>query len=223
MIGSLTAVIAHEFNNLMTPLVASAELAISSDDPELMKKTLTRGMNQAQRAIELSRRLLDLADARSEPPAAVRLADAVQAALDTAIRPGKQETMLLRVVVPTELHVRAHRDLLVQLLMNLILNGHKACEGGRASLTISARRTDGEVEIDVCDSGKGLPKEYVDRVLNPFLAADPAATPCDWMGVGLGLCACRIIARKQNARLHFIVNDSGGCTVRVHWPVAEGR
>ncbi|TWT44602.1 Sensor protein FixL [Phycisphaerae bacterium RAS1] len=220
-LGSLTAVIAHEFNNLMTPLVASAELAISTGDPEMMKKTLTRGMNQAQRAIDLSRRVLDLTGAKSDPPTAVRVADAVQAALDTVIRPAQQASILLRVVVPPEIHVLAHRDMLVHLLLNLILNSHKACEDLREMLTISARRDDGQVEIDICDNGKGMLQDHIERVLNPFLAADPGTAPHDWLGVGLGLNACRIIARREGARLHFLLNESRGCTARVFWPAAD--
>ena len=78
------------------------------------------------------------------------------------------------------------------------------------------------MQIDVQDSGCGIPRETLENVFNPFLAADPHQQPNDWQQVGLGLSACRMIAFHHGATIQGLANDGRGCTFRLSWPVADG-
>jgi len=219
MLGNLAAMAAHEFNNLMTPLVVRVEAALTTaTDAAFTRKTLERSLTQAQRAIALSRHLLDFARREFEPTGEASVAAAVREAIETAARPFEKDGIDLRVDVPEDLRVVASEDLLCQVLLNLILNARQAMKGQSGILAISAR-TDGQhVQMDVRDSGRGIAPEDVERIFNPFLAADPHAQPNDWQEVGLGLSVCRMITRQHGATMQVLPNEGRGCTFRVRWP-----
>ena len=136
-------------------------------------------------------------------------------------RPLEKDGIQLHVAVPDDLRVNARNDLLCQVLLNLLLNARRAMKDGGGPLTVAATAVDGQVQIEVRDSGSGISAETLDQVLNPFLAADPRERPTDWQQVGLGLSVCRMIARHHGATLQAFANDgSRGCTFRLMRPAA---
>jgi signal transduction histidine kinase len=220
LLGSLAAMAAHEFNNLMTPIVARVEAALMGEDVPFMRKALERTLTQSQRAIGMTRHLLDLAHNEYHPTECCSVAAAVREAIDTAARPFQKDGIDLRVSVPEELHVCAREDLLCQVLLNLLLNARQAMKGIEGTLSVNAMADGDAVRIDVRDSGKGIPQQRLDDVVNPFLRSDPRSRPNDWQDVGLGLSVCRMITRLHNASMRAFANEDCGCTFRLHWPVS---
>lgn len=219
-LGNLAAMAAHEFRNLMTPVVARCEAALTGGDVAFMRKALERAVVQAQRAIAVSRHLIDLAHGAAPPAQACGVAAAVREALETMTRPLEKDGIALHLAVPDDLCVSARPELFGQVLLNLLLNAREAMKDTRGTLTVAARPDGGHAEIEVRDSGKGFPPGIVEQVLNPFLAADPHARPDDWQAVGLGLSVCRMIAWQHGARIRAERNDGPGCTFRLRWPLA---
>lgn len=220
VLGNLAAMAAHEFNNLMTPIVARAEAALTSDDVPFMRKTLERTLVQSQRAIAVSQHSLDLVRDEHRPVEACGLAGVVQEAVQTATRPFEKDAIELRVSVPQELQVLAREELLCQVLLNLLLNARQAMKGRRGVLSITAVADRDHVQIDIRDTGPGIPPEALETVFNPFLAANPYERPNDWQQVGLGLSVCRMIARHHGATIQACANEDRGCTFRLRWPRA---
>jgi signal transduction histidine kinase len=224
VLGNLAAMAAHEFNNLMTPIVARAEAALTmGDDVAFMRKSLQRTLTQSQRAIALSKHLLELAHNEYHPTEMCSVASAVREAIETATRPFEKDGIDLRVSVPEDLRVFAREDLLCQVLLNLLLNAREAMKDREGTLAIDAAQKDGFVQIDVRDSGTGIPQDKLDKVFNLFLAADPHEQPTDWHEVGLGLSVCRMITAQHNATLRAFANADCGCTFRLRWPVDGAR
>jgi signal transduction histidine kinase len=220
MLGTLTAVIVHEYNNLMTPVLARAQDAVARDDVTAMRKALATTARQTEKALGFTRQILELAGGKALPSEACRVADLVDAAVTSAARPFEKDGIELELRVPDELRIRAQPLLFEQVLLNLLLNARTAMEGRRGKLTISARREGDAVAIAVSDRGVGMSREMLDESINPFLAADAGARPGDWGSVGLGLNACRAIAQQHGATLRAEVNDGPGCTFRIRWPAA---
>lgn len=219
LLGNLAAMVAHEFNNLMTPVIARAEASLSMDDTAFMRKALERTLVQSQRAIAVTRHLLDMAHdaaAGDDEPASVHAA--VTEAIETITRPFEKDGITLELDVPEDLRVKARPELLCQLFMNLLLNARAAMKGLEGELRVSAHANGDFVRIDVCDSGQGIEPDRLEKVVNPFLAADPHENPNDWRETGIGLSVCRMIARHHGARLHATNNDGRGCTFTVCWP-----
>ena len=222
MLGNMAAMVAHEFNNLLTPIMVRAEAALAAgNDVPFMRKALERALLQSQRAMSVTRHLLGLAQDQPRPVEACSVAAAVGEALATLTRPLDKDGIDLRVAVSDDLFVTARADLLCQVLLNLLLNARQAMKGLRGSLVITAALRDGHVQIDVRDSGCGIPRDQLARVFNPFLAADPYGRPNDWQAIGLGLNVCRVIARHHGATLEALANDDRGCTFRLCWPAAQ--
>src|SRR5581483_10322095 len=91
----------------------------------------------------------------------------------------------LEVDVPPELTVVADRDKLIQVVTNLLSNALKfTAMNGKISL--SARRKGESIEIEVADTGKGIPQEFHDRIFEKFQQVDTSSTR-EAKGSGLGL------------------------------------
>jgi signal transduction histidine kinase len=222
MLGNMAAMVAHEFNNLLTPIMVRAEAALAcSDDIPFMRKALERALIQSQRAMSVTRHLINLAQDRPRPAESCSVLAAVREALETLTRPLDKDGIDLYIGVPEDLWVTAREDLLCQVLLNLLLNARQAMIGSRGQVAITAAARDGQVQIDVRDSGRGIPRELIASVFNPFLAADPYARANDWQQVGLGLNVCRLIARHHGATIQAAANDDRGCTFRLCWPAAQ--
>jgi len=220
-LGNLAAMAAHEFRNLMTPIVARCEAALTMDDQAFRQKTLERALIQAQRAIAVSEHLLKYAHDVPPKMATYDVAAAAREALDTLTRPLDKDNIKLTLDIPADLAVRAQRDLFVQVLLNLLLNARQAMQGHRGALGFTAAREGDTIVLRVSDTGVGFSPEQLEQVVNPFLAADPHAQANEWHAVGLGLSVCRLIAHQHGAALRADNNASGsGCTFTLRWPTA---
>lgn len=122
LLGSMAAMVAHEFNNLLTPILARTEAALTQQPPDeaFVRKTLERTLSQAQRAMNIARHLLDLAHDGAKPVESCSVAGAVREAVETMARPFEKDGITLELDVPAELQVRAREDLLCQVLLNLL-------------------------------------------------------------------------------------------------------
>jgi len=219
-LGSLAAAAAHEFNNLMTPVLARAQHALRTGDPQAARRALECTVQQTERAMAITRRLLALADEDEPAAASCRLAEAVQNAFTAIARPLDKDGIDLTVRVPQSLQIRAEPILFEQLLVNLLLNARNAMRPSGGRITLEAWPDEKTVVLEVRDTGHGMPEEQL-QVVQPFLAGrgDP---PIDaWRCVGLGLYTCRIIAQHFRATIDVFNNNDGGCTFRLRWPVAS--
>ena len=220
MLGTMSAMLAHEVNNLMTPIEGRAEFALSTKSPEDMRVALEQVMVQVRQIKLVMEHMLDLASAENQAAEPVSAAAAVQQAINTMPRPLEKDRIELNVSVPAELSVSARPGLLEQVLLNLLLNARQAMKPGGGKLSVLAKRDGAHVVIDVRDTGKGIAPERLDGVINPFLAGADQTSPQTWQSVGLGLNVCRAVADKCSATIEGRVNDGRGCTFRLRWPAA---
>lgn len=104
-------------------------------------------------------------------------------------------------LVETPLWVRADPAVLHTVLLNLVSNAVRYCE--RGGVLVGARRRGGEVEIQVWDTGIGIPEQDLPRVFDEFYQARNAhRTSAQSRGFGLGLSIVQRSAELLDARLH---------------------
>jgi signal transduction histidine kinase len=102
-----------------------------------------------------------------------------------------------------------------QVFLNLVTNAREAMpDGGR--LAIVAREVDGWIGIDIRDTGVGIPKEDLPRVLEPFYTTKPH-------GSGLGLAICRSIVWEIGGKMTLESESGRGTLVRLILPKAPGQ
>ena len=220
LLGAISGMIAHEFNNLMTPVLARAQDAVQRDDVPAMRKALTVTVTQTQRALDVTRRLLELAKGDGRPAEACRVREAVEDAVAANVRPFPKDGIDLKIEVAPELQVRAARLLFGQVVFNLLLNARNAVPAHGGRIGIVARNGGGSVQLDVIDNGPGIGRDFVRDTLNPWLGSDARHDGVEWQNVGVGLNVCRYIAQSYGGRLEAQPNRPDGFAFRLHWPAA---
>jgi signal transduction histidine kinase len=196
-IGTTAAMLAHEFNNLFTPVVAYATHALQENDTELMRRTLEKMLQRIEAMGTMSDRLVGLAKQPDGVIKAVRLQELVENAISCLGRDLGKDNIDLRIQIDPDLKARANDNQLLQVLFNLIINARQAMLGRRGRLTIDAHAADDDrVVLNVRDSGCGIPPENLERVFEPFFSTKQHADKPDRRGLGLGLAICRDIIEE---------------------------
>jgi len=162
--------------------------------------------------IELGRVSLKLAPTRLD-----EVVDAVLAIMSPRAVSGR---VTLRSQVPPDLPtVLADRDRLVQVVINLVDNAIKYTpEGGRVTVKAEAL-ADGQVAVDVVDTGIGIPPIDLPRITERFYRVDKARSR-ELGGTGLGLAIVRHLVVAHGGQLRIESEPGRGTTVRVTVPTS---
>ncbi|MDQ6847677.1 MAG: ATP-binding protein [Candidatus Dormibacteraeota bacterium] len=131
----------------------------------------------------------------------------------------RRMTLSMRIDGPDRIYVRADRQRLVQVLLNLLTNAIKyGTEGGHVIAGAAAR--DGAVEIDVIDDGPGLDETEQQRLFQPFerLGAERG----NIQGTGLGLALARQLTVAMGGTLALRSSKGDGATFTVRLQQATG-
>jgi signal transduction histidine kinase len=225
-IGTIAAVIAHEFNNLLTPIVSYSQVALKSaegatPDMELIRKSLSKSFQSADKAGKISRSMLGLARGQSSL-GEVTVQSIVDEVLQVMARDPRKDGIALRVQVNPDLRVNGDPVQLEQVLLNLLINAQQAMSGKGGSLTIKAGLTDdgGEVRIQVIDTGPGINEKHLPRIFEPFFTTKGTARKGEAKGTGLGLAICKDIVEHHKGRIEVQSEVGRGTTFSVYLPIA---
>ena len=235
-IGRLAGGVAHDFNNILVVILATAD-ALQQDleegrphRPEDIEELRTAGL----RAKELTGQLLAFARKQVVAPVALDLDEAVRRA-DRLLRRvlGEDVELVLR-LQPELWPVTCDPGQVQQVLMNLAMNARDAMpKGGRLTLStanleardldeagwIGAWPTAGQlVGLRVEDTGTGIAPEMRSRLFEPFATSKPTGK-----GVGLGLATVHGILHQSGGTIRFRTEMGRGTTFELLWPRASGR
>jgi signal transduction histidine kinase len=101
-----------------------------------------------------------------------------------------------------------------QVFMNLLVNAGHAIEKQGVITLRTALRGDGEVCIEVADTGKGIAPEHLSRIFEPFFTTKPVGK-----GTGLGLSLSYGIVDRHHGRIEVASTPGVGSTFRVILPI----
>ena len=217
--GELSAMIAHEVNNLMTPVKAYAEAALrTGDDSAFARRALTVAASSATAATEISRAILSLSRDQhrpatgwqsSQPGATPSLRSIIEDAL-AAI--GHAHGAQISVDVDPSVRVAAPRVVVQQVIMNVVINAQRqmTATGGGISIGLEhdiRTKNDQKVRVRVLDDGPGLPEDVLRH---------PDRPP----GAGLGLMICSRLLARVGGAIELANNPGGGATVVIELPAA---
>jgi signal transduction histidine kinase len=114
--------------------------------------------------------------------------------------------------------VRADRDKLQQILLNLLTNAIKFTKSG-GQLTVKCSHEEAKVSISVIDTGVGIPQDKLAMIFEPFVQIDSRLTRVQ-DGVGLGLAISRDLARGMGGELTAESTKGVGSTFTLTLPRA---
>jgi PAS domain S-box-containing protein len=216
-IGQLAAGVAHDFNNVLTSIVASAEFARgAAHEPEQMRD-LDDVLDASRRGGLLTRRLLDFARGASDVQGTVSLAETVADAWHLATRVAGS-------AVRCSLDLPRHRpgalvDLdataLEQVLLNLVVNARDAMPAG-GTLRVRVAEEGDDAVLEVRDDGVGMSPEVQRRIFEPLFTTKPRG-----LGTGIGLSTTRMLVQRAGGRIEVESAPGAGSTFRVILPRSE--
>ena len=221
-IGTTAAMLAHEFNNLFTPVVAYAQHALDHDDVDLMRKTLVQMLQRVDTMGGMTDRLVGLAKQPDGVIKAVNLKSITENAVSCLGRDLDKDAITLDLQIDPLLNARANENQLLQVLFNLVINARQAILGRQGRLSIDARSTpDDRVILNVRDTGCGIPPENMERIFEPFFSTKQHADKPDRRGLGLGLAICRDIIEEANGTITVESEVNVGTTFTLTLPKAD--
>jgi len=217
-IGRLAAGVAHEINNPLTGVLTFSHLLKDKQNmDEQDRKDLELIIHETTRAAEIVRGLLEFARERPPQKEPLNVNEVIRRTMRLL---GKQEAfqhVALRESFQEDLpNVDGDMNQLQQVFVNLSLNACEAMPGG-GTLTVSTMADDGRVLVKLTDTGCGIKKENLQRILEPFFSTKPVG-----QGTGLGLSVSYGIVRQHGGSLEVESEEGKGSTFTVVLPSLLG-
>ena len=228
-VGTLAGGIAHEFNNILVPIILLSELVLkrlpaasgSRQDVAIVLAAAKRARDLVTQILAFSRNIsglvLESVDLRAAVDEALNL-------FRPLILPNCQ---LVFGPAANCRPVQASRPLTVQLVVNLCKNAYQSLAGAAGVVTVSLADVDisatqaGEVpaghyvQLSVQDTGAGMDAATLARIFEPFYTTRSVGE-----GTGLGLSVVHGIAESFGARILVASKPGRGSTFRVLFPAA---
>jgi len=213
--------------NAPTPeLVAGLEQAARQCDLDFLLAETPRAIEQSLEGVNSVTRIVhsmrDFAHPGSEEKVPIDLNQTVESTLVVAAHEWKYVANMVKDFQPGLPRVLCLPGELNQVILNLVVNAaHAIAEkaggdaGPKGTITISTRQHGDWVEIQVADTGTGIPEAIRDKVFDPFFTTRSVGE-----GTGQGLAIARnVIVGRHNGTLTFQTQDGVGTVFTIRLPI----
>ena len=229
-VGQLAGGVAHDFNNILTVVLASAEIVLEEiDETHPSRRSIVDIQQAGRRAAALTRQLLTFARRHIHAPRVVDLNEAVTSIFKMLERLIGEHVVIVRNLDPEPPLVLVDPDQLSQVLTNLVVNARDAMpRGGTLTIRTSSTILDDAaavfwglaagryVVLSVRDTGDGMTREVKERAFEPFYSTKKDG------GTGLGLSMVHGIVTHSGGQIKVDSETGVGTTFTVLLPVAAG-
>ncbi|MGA0530836.1 response regulator [Hansschlegelia sp. KR7-227] len=231
-VGQLTGGIAHDFNNMLTGVMGSLDIInrrIASGKLDDLDRFMEAAATSAQRAANLTQRLLAFSRRQSLDPRAIDVNALVTSLEDLLIRTMGENIELRLELSPTVAPAIADANQLESAILNLAINARDAMpDGGALTIRTEAAETRGGkavkgelpegryVVISIVDTGLGMSAETVRKAFDPFFTTKPIG-----QGTGLGLSMVYGFAKQSGGQVRISSRLGEGATVSLYLPAAD--
>jgi two-component system, OmpR family, phosphate regulon sensor histidine kinase PhoR len=218
-IGNVT----HEFKTPLTSIKAYLDLLeMYPEDNELLETAKENIKSETQKLYEMVVKVLDLSaldkyefEYRMEP---LEVKQTILAVLNSLS--GKLDKFGIQLVMDlSEVYVKADKDSMMIILMNLLDNAIKYNKAG-GSIFVRNYESQKQAVIEIADTGIGIPNHLGKDIFEPFYTVDKNRSRENG-GVGLGLSLAKKYAEVQGGSLTLVKSDQAGTTFRITFPVSD--
>jgi PAS domain S-box-containing protein len=218
LVGSMASGVAHDLNNLLAVVEASASLAADSLPADHSAQEDLEAISQAsRRSSGLTRQLVAFVRQQPLNQRPLLLGEICHSSRQLIERLAGRGVAVAITVAPDIWPVLADRSQIEQILINLVVNARDAMpEGGQIDID-AANQPAGDVRISVRDQGVGMSPEVQRRLFEPFFS-----TKAPGKGVGLGLATCQYIVEGLGGRIEVASASGAGSTFSVYLPRHQG-
>jgi two-component system, sporulation sensor kinase E len=219
VIGQIAAGTAHEIRNPLTAIKGFMQLL----DKTLTERSMNRELEFVQIMLSELERVNDLVSdflLLSKPKEIKHVPIRIGNVLREILPMIRNEAMLYNVMVHYDpkselLPIFADKELLKQVFLNLGKNAIEAMSEGGTLIIRECSQPDqsGRIAVEICDTGKGIPTDVLEKVFDPFFTTKP-------QGTGLGLSVCQRIVHDMGGSIE-VYSDEKGTQFTVWLPYAE--
>ena len=214
-IGRLMSGVAHEVKNPLNAMVLQLEVlkARLGEDGDKVQPQVDVLAEEIRRLDRVVKTFLDFTRPVEMHPSEAEIAPLVREVFALAEPQARKNKVRLILAGngPTP-PVRVDRDLLKQALLNLVLNGCQAMPQG-GELTVTPRALPNAIELEISDTGVGIPPAAQKKIFSLFYTTKPG-------GTGIGLAMAFRVVQLHNGAIDFTSEVNRGTTFRVTLPTA---
>ena len=216
-LGLLAAGVAHEVN---TPLAVISNYIqmlakqMPEDDPR--HSIIEKIVKQTFRASEIVNNLLNFSRTGAAELANIDVNKVVEETLSLVAHPLKtSQIQVVKNLGDALPSVRGSANKLQQVFLNLFLNARDAMPSG-GMLEVKTAAHNGSVEIEIVDTGAGIPREHIHKIFDPFFT-----TKATGRGTGLGLSVSYGIIKEHAGKIDVRSTPGKGTSFHVEFPAVR--
>ncbi len=221
-LGEMASGVAHDFNNVLASILGRAQLLLERIQDVKLRRWLQVIERAAMDGGRTVRRLQDFTGIRRDQPAvAVELNQVVQQVLETTESTWRQDARRrgVEIDVLTDLaerlpNIAGDPAELREAFTNLVLNAVDAMPKG-GQLTLRTSSPEGQVMVEVIDTGTGIPEPIRQKIFDPFFTTKGPK------GTGLGLSMAYGILARHSGRITVESEEGRGTTFRLIFPPSD--
>jgi len=217
-IGKLTSGVAHEVKNPINSIVVHLEILrnkLNQPDADTQRHMDVIAA-EIQRLDRVVQTLVDFTRPVELQLVETDLRSLVEQVAFMAKPDCERQGVHLETEIGAEpLPAKVDIDLLKQALLNIVINGAQAMENG-GTLTLRALRSDGEAQLEIQDTGPGIPPAIRDKIFNLYFTTKKS-------GSGIGLAMTYRILQLHNGSVHFDTRSGEGTTFYLNLPLVRSE
>lgn len=227
--STLVAGIVHDFRNILTSIIGTAEVMSFSIKDENVQEQLKLIIDAGDRGSNMAAHLLELGKSEHEHAINLSTPQLIEQSITSIVG-------LMRIQLPP--HIQLHLEIVAelppvatgiteieQMVTNLINNSAQAIpKTGHINVKLSSAKQpsndsgSASLLIHVHDDGNGIAEEYIDDVTKPFWTSRQSEG-----GTGLGLAMVQRMVRKNNGTMEIHSTVGKGTDIHIYLPAAKAE
>lgn len=230
-IGNLASGIAHDLNNIFTPILMGIQVIKNQVQDESLKHTISIIEDSAKRGSDLVKQILSFVRGGVKEKIPIKIENIIRD-LEKLMRETFPKNIDIKVEISENLHhILGDPTSINQVLLNLCVNAKDAMPNGGV-LTIKAEnvyidedyakwnpmsKVGDHVVITVADTGIGIPKDIMDKIFDPYF------TTKGEKGTGLGLSMVYTIVKEHGGFINVYSEEGKGTVFKVYIPAISNH
>jgi len=229
-IGTLAGGIAHDLNNLLSPIVMGVDLLRRFSNDPRAASIISTIEQSAQRGTNLVKQVLSFAKGVEGARVSLQLSHLVREVETIVINTFPKNIQFQKQICPGLHTILGDPTQLNQVILNLCVNARDAMpQGGTLTIALYNQEVDEQyaamdrevvagsyVVLEVADEGTGMVREVMNRVFEPFYTTKEPG-----QGTGLGLPTALSIIRSHGGSLHVYSEPGKGSTFKIYLPATD--
>jgi len=212
-IGEVTTMVGHDLRNPLQS-IENATYYLNNELPHLQITQKTMEMLQViNDSVDYADKIIrDLQDLSAVKKPTLRNNNINTIVKETLSQVETQENIELITKLGHLPEIKADKDMIKRVFLNLAINGIQAIKEKGGKLKVSTKKTKESVEITFKDTGIGISKENKEKIFTPFFTTRAK-------GMGVGLAICKKFVESHGGSIEVESKDGKGSTFTVMLPV----